>query len=80
MRLLEYLKSNDISCAEFARQIGAKSRATVHRYITNTRKIPSRDMMENIIKVTGGAVTIIDFYDTPKKHKPSKKVNTKNPI
>lgn len=70
MRLAEYLKSNDISYAEFAKQIGAKSRATVYRYINGTRKAPSREMMENIREVTGGAVTANDFYDIPTNDNP----------
>lgn len=79
MQLYEYLKSNDISFSDFAQQIGAKSRATVYRYINGTRKIPSRAMMDKIMVATGGAVTIADFYDLPIDHQSSKENIQKKP-
>lgn len=78
MTLLEYLKTNDISYADFAALIGAKSRATVYRYINRDRKSPSRKLMAKILEVTGGAVTANDFYDLPVNgHKVSKKIINK---
>lgn len=77
MRLSEYLESNGISHADFAKQIGAKSRATVYRYLSGVRKFPSRKMMDKIIQVTCGQVTISDFYHEHTAKRPtSKKART----
>lgn len=74
MQLSEYLQSNDISVSEFARLIGAKSRATIHRYMKpgKGKRIPDETMMPRIHEVTNGQVTANDFYDLPKK------INRKN--
>lgn len=45
--------------------IGAKSRATVHRYITKSaasKRYPDPDMIAKIAEVTKGVVTANDFY------------------
>lgn len=80
MRLSEYIKTNAVSVADFAIQIGAKSRATVYRYInsedTNDPRIPNADIMQKITLVTEGKVTPNDFYALSKpkssKRRPSK--------
>lgn len=65
MHLDEYLKENSISVADFALLIGAKSRATVYRYIgkEENKRIPTPEMLVRIIKTTGGQVTPNDFYE-----------------
>jgi hypothetical protein len=66
MKLSEYLKTKSITAAEFARQIGAKSRATVHRYTDEfSCRVPHPEMMRKIFEVTGGAVSPSDFYNIP---------------
>lgn len=62
MQLSEYLKSRNISVADFALQIGARSRATVHRYIKGDR-LPRKATIQKIHAITGGAVTLADFYE-----------------
>lgn len=71
MTLDEYLELNSISVADFAKKIGAKSRATVHRYLSKNTKprIPSQRMMTKIIRATGGEVMPGDFYTIPKQHR-----------
>lgn len=64
MKLSAYLQDHEISPAEFAAKIGAESRMTVTRYAKGDR-IPTREMMEKIFEVTGGAVRPDDFYDLP---------------
>lgn len=80
MQLKTYLEKHSISVAEFARQIGVKSRATVHRYIStnaDNKRMPDEVIMQAIAKVTGGAVTANDFYGL-NGHKPKKPtVNSK---
>lgn len=61
MKLDAYLSEKKISAAQFASMIKAKSKATVHRYITGAR-FPSREMLHNIHDATGGSVTANDFY------------------
>lgn len=65
MTLSEYLDINKISKADFARLIGAGSRATIYRYLKGTRRAPSHDMMRRITDATAGAVTANDFYNIP---------------
>ena len=61
MKLDAYLKTNDISEQKFAEQIGVSQQA-VHRY--RTGRVPTPEVMQAIIKVTAGAVTADDFFDT----------------
>lgn len=72
MTLDEYLESNSISVADFAKKIGAKSRATVHRYLfkNGSSRIPNPRMMLKIMRATGGIVTPTDFYSRKHKSKP----------
>lgn len=69
MKLSEYLESNQISFSDFAKQIGAKSRATVYRYVNGDRKMPSPAMLDRIYNITNGAVCANDFYVPIKKSK-----------
>jgi predicted transcriptional regulator len=64
MRLEKYLQDYSISAADFAGQIGAKSRATVYRYIKGIR-MPEVEVMTKIFEVTNGQVTANDFYNIP---------------
>lgn len=61
MTLEDYLKSENLSAAEFGRRIGVNSRMTVIRYLTGER-IPRPKVMSRIHEVTGGAVTPNDFF------------------
>ena len=60
MKLSDYLQSNDISQADFARLIG-ETPQNVFRY--KEGRIPSRKSMRKIARVTEGAVTANDFYE-----------------
>jgi transcriptional regulator with XRE-family HTH domain len=60
MKLSEYLAKHKIEQQDFAKSIRVKA-ATVSRYVTGER-IPRREIERRIAKVTGGAVTISDFY------------------
>lgn len=68
MKLSEFLEFKSMSVADFAKQIGAKSRATVYRYMFDEgqRQIPNAKMMLKIMQVTDGNVTPTDFYSVPK--------------
>ena len=61
MTLADYLKSEDITAAEFARRIGA-TRSIVARWAKGER-IPRREAMQQISVVTGGRVGPDDFYE-----------------
>ncbi len=61
MQLQAYLSTNDISLSEFARRVGAKNARTVQRY-TKHGRMPSRRMMEAIVRETNGEVQPNDFY------------------
>lgn len=63
MQLLDFLRQEDLSFAEFARKINVQSRMTVVRYCRGTR-IPTPEVMERIGLATAGAVTPNDFYAT----------------
>lgn len=72
MQLKTYLEKHSISVAEFARVIGAKSRATVYRYIEDNednKRTPDANMMQKIASATQGLVTANDFYDLQVKPK-----------
>lgn len=83
MTLAKYLSSTGISVADFAHKVGAKSRATIYRYITDdgtNRRRPNSKMMIAIMKATGGLVGPADFFDLPKiktkrKHSASVEAN-----
>lgn len=61
MNLETYLKRKKITPAEFGRQLGLKSRASVIRYISGERK-PADDIMAKIKEITNGKVTADSFY------------------
>jgi len=62
MTLGQYLQDNSISFSEFARRIGTPHARTVSRYVKGTR-VPSGRMMGQIVKATGGAVQVSDFFE-----------------
>lgn len=59
MTLAEYLRSNDLSNATFAEQIGV-DRATVGRWVDGI-SLPRKGHRRVIAEVTNGAVTAADF-------------------
>jgi hypothetical protein len=59
--------------ADFADRLG-KPLTTIWRYI-NGERIPSREIMSDIITLTKGEVTPNDFYKLPKLNGKHKKVN-----
>jgi transcriptional regulator with XRE-family HTH domain len=61
MKLADYLATQDISYAEFARKIGVTGKDTVRRYAEQGR-IPSETMMLRIVEATDGKVTANDFF------------------
>lgn len=63
MILSEYLKLYNISRTSFARLINV-SRVSASRYASETR-LPPREAIISIYKVTGGQVTPNDFYNLP---------------
>lgn len=60
MKLREYLKSNDLTEAQFADRVGL-SQAAINRYCAG-RRIPDKDAMPAIIKGTSGDVQPNDFF------------------
>jgi transcriptional regulator with XRE-family HTH domain len=60
MDLRRYLDANDISVAEFAGILDVTVQA-VHRYI-NGERIPKREVMDRIIRITAGRVQPNDFF------------------
>lgn len=60
MNLRPYLEENEISPAQFAREIRVET-ASVHRYLCGER-IPRREIMERIVRATNGAVQANDFF------------------
>lgn len=63
MKLGDYLKLVDKSTDQFGAEIGV-SGATVRRWRLGTNR-PEWDVIEKIMKATGGAVTANDFVDRP---------------
>jgi hypothetical protein len=61
MTLREFLTEHQISPGQFAKEIGAAHRITVHRW-TDGSRIPSRKYMRKIVSATGGEVQPADFY------------------
>lgn len=62
MKLAEYLATNKLSQAEFAKIIEA-SQVAVSRYASG-RRMPRKDRMLKIREVTGGLVTGDDFLES----------------
>jgi transcriptional regulator with XRE-family HTH domain len=67
MKLLDYLKSENLTLTAFAKRIGA-GYTTVQQWATGT-KLPRKPMMQKIFEATGGAVTPNDFCDLPRRTK-----------
>lgn len=64
MKLEEFIKKNKISKTDFAKQVGIAF-FTLDRYFKG--RIPSPDIMVQIVKATKGVVQPNDFYDLGKK-------------
>ena len=63
MKLSEWLRSNDVSPADFAGRVGVH-RSTVGRWIDpRSDAKPDWDVLPRIIEATDGAVTANDFLD-----------------
>lgn len=67
MRILDYLKQQKMTQADFARIIDELPQA-VERYVNNKR-IPRPDIIQKIFTATKGAVTPNDFYTLPQPEK-----------
>ena len=61
MKLAEFLRTHELSYAEFARMIGASGKDTVRRYALGERK-PTEKYMERIAEATNFKVTANDFF------------------
>lgn len=64
MKLKKYLETNKISQYKFAGVMNT-STANVARW-TNDKCIPSLRHLKKIKEITGGQVTIVDFYEGKK--------------
>lgn len=62
MTLAEYLKTRNITAAEFGRSIG-REKSTVARWARGIR-MPDRDDLQKIFEATGHAVSADDFAGT----------------
>ncbi|MEM1353895.1 MAG: helix-turn-helix transcriptional regulator [Planctomycetota bacterium] len=69
MKLSDYLVTQQLGPAAFARQIGV-GRMSVHRYISGER-FPRPDVLERIYEATQGQVTPNDFLTLPPGIAPS---------
>lgn len=63
MQLGEYLKKHQLTPQDFAPLIGVKW-AAVYRYISGAR-VPTKPIMHEIFKATGGQVTPNDIFGIP---------------
>ncbi len=63
MDLKTHLTNTGTPATTFAEGVGV-SVAALHRYISGQR-IPRRDIMERITRLTGGAVQPNDFFNVP---------------
>ena len=64
MTLAEHLRRTGETPIEFGQRLGAKSPATVYRYLNGTRR-PSRRMLFKIAELTDNAVTANDWHKQP---------------
>lgn len=60
MKLDYFLKKSKITQAELAEALGV-SIASAYRY-THCERVPRKDIMQKLVKFTGGQVTANDFY------------------
>lgn len=60
MKLIDYLKHNEIAIPDFAEKIGVTP-TSLNRYV-NKERIPEKSVMKKIKKYTGGIVTADSFY------------------
>ena len=61
MKLSDFFKINKTKVNDFAMQVGVV-RSAVYSYAKG-EKVPSRETMQKIYKLTNGQVTPNDFYD-----------------
>jgi transcriptional regulator with XRE-family HTH domain len=62
MRFDDWLKTQKMTSAEFARVSGIGDRQAVHKY-RHGERFPTAENLQRIRKATGGAVTANDFAD-----------------
>ena len=62
MKLADYLYENSQTPTQLRRMLGVQRRSTVWRYLTGER-IPQPLMLQRIIDLTDGDVTLSDFLD-----------------
>ena len=69
MELSDYLENEDITLAEFGRQVGGVEESTVARWRDGVM-FPSPDNVRLIETVTAGSVTYQDFQRTRERVRP----------
>jgi hypothetical protein len=63
MKLIQFLRDNNLGYSEFGRRIGTSHEA-VRRYALKGQA-PASKQMRAVIRETGGAVRPNDFFDIP---------------
>jgi len=63
MKLQDYLFKKETSIKEFAVELGVSDMAV--RYWLNGKRIPTQDVMRNIVEKTNGEVQPNDFFNIP---------------
>lgn len=61
MLLVTFLKKKKITKTHFSKEVGV-TKSAINQYCSGKRK-PMPNIMQRIIKVTGGKVTPNDFYN-----------------
>ncbi len=61
MQLSQYLRENELTLREFAKQTGAANASVVAKWVTGGR-VPRSKFMEAIVRATGGKVQPNDFF------------------
>ena len=62
MKLADYMYQTGMTPGQLRAMLGVKSRSTVLRYISGER-VPNGTIMAKIKELSGGRVTLRDFYD-----------------
>jgi transcriptional regulator with XRE-family HTH domain len=63
MKLIEYLREQNLTDEQFAEQVG-KSKWAVRKWMYGQR-VPRHNEMQSIALLTGGKVTANDFFGDP---------------
>ena len=70
MKLSEFMRSNGISPDALAGLMGDVSASAVRKW-ANEERIPRKDQIERIAKITGGLVMPNDFFSLPQPKRPA---------